>query len=96
MPKGLPPAKKNVLKTRKMPDGSQQYVRGKNAVERVTTAGKAVMSTKNLKAKQMLLKVQRAEMSPKARAVSAQQDENRKRIELRFGRQRAEAMKKKK
>jgi hypothetical protein len=35
-------------------------------------------------------------MSPKARAVSAQQDENRKRIELRFGRQRAEAMKKKK
>jgi hypothetical protein len=54
------------------------------------------MSTKNLKAKQMLLKVQRAEMSPKARAVSAQQDENRKRIELRFGRQRAEAMKKKK
>ena len=66
MPKGSAP-RKTVSTTRKLPDGSQQYVRGSDEGARVSTAGKAVRSTKNIKAQRMLLRAQEEEMSPYAR-----------------------------
>ena len=81
--------RKQVSKTRAASDGAQQYVRGKDATDRVMTAGKAVMSTKDNKAKQMLLRAQKAEMGGKARASLSQAKEMEKLRALARGRSRA-------
>lgn len=77
MPKGSTP-RKQVSKTRAVSGGAQQWVRGKTTVDRVTKAGDAVRNTRNPKAQQMLLRAQKAEMSPGARAVSSQRAEMEK------------------
>lgn len=83
MPKG---SRKEALKTRKLAGGAQQYVRGKDATDRVITAGKAVLNTKDNKAQQMLLRAQNAEMGGKARASMSQAKETEKRRDLARGR----------
>lgn len=93
MPKSKTPrTTSKKLVARKTASGAQQYVRGKDDYERVDTAGKAVRSTKNTKAQQMLLKAQKDAMSPGARAYGAQRAEDKKRYDLRLGRQRAAAI----
>ena len=81
--------RKQVSKTRATSDGAQQYVRGKDATDRVITAGKAVLSTKDNKAQQMLLRAQNAEMGGKARASMSQAKETEKLRALARGRSRA-------
>jgi hypothetical protein len=92
MPKSKTPrATSKKLVARTTASGAQQYVRGKTDTDRVITAGDAGSATKKHKAQQMLLKAQKDAMSPGARAYSAQRAEDRKRYDLRFGRQRAAA-----
>jgi hypothetical protein len=96
MPKGSVPRNKNVLRANTLPDGAQQYVRGKSPYERLKTAQKAARSTQDPKAEQMLKRAAKAEMTPAGRARLAQMREEFKKQDLRYGRQRAEIMKKKK
>ena len=76
-------AKKLVART--VAGGAQQYVRGKDAYERLITAGKAEKSTKNPAARQMLLEAKKSAMSPEARANFAQYKEDTKRYDLSRG-----------
>ena len=96
MPKGSVPRNKNVLRAKTVPGGAQQYVRGKDPYERLKTAQKAARSTQDPKAEQMLKRAAKAEMTPAGRTRLAQMREEFKRQDLRYGRQRAEIMKKKK
>jgi hypothetical protein len=90
MPKGnVPRSGAKKLTTRKLPGGAQQYVKGKSATDRVLTAGEAVLSTKNNKAQQILLRAQKAEMYPKARADFSKREEEQKMRYLRRGRARS-------
>lgn len=90
MPKGnAPRSGTKKLTARKLPGGAQQYVRGKSATDRVLTAGEAVRATKSSKAQQMLLRAQKAEMSPQARASLSRDKETEKRRMLARGRARS-------
>ena len=86
MPKSKTPrstAKKLVART--VGGGAQQYVRGKDAYERMKTAGKAAKSTENTGAQQMLLRAKKSAMGPEARANFAQYKEDTKRYDLSRG-----------
>jgi hypothetical protein len=97
MPKSKTPRstpKKLVART--TASGAQQYVRGKDTVERVTTAGKAVNAAidsgagpKSAKARQMLARAQTDAMSPGGRARYNQMLEREKRAALARGRKRS-------
>jgi hypothetical protein len=84
------------LVARTTASGAQQYVRGKDTVERVTTAGKAVNAAiaagagpKSMKAWQMLARAQIEAMRPAARARYNQMSEREKREALARGRKRS-------
>ena len=90
MPKSKTPRstpKKLVART--TASGASQYVRGKDVYDRVKTAGKAVRSAKNMRAKQMLARAQTDAMSPGARARYNQMLESEKRAALARGRKRS-------
>ena len=87
MPKSKTPrSTTKKITARTTASGAQQYTRGKDATERVIRAGDAVVAAKSSKARQMLLRAQRDEMSPRARAGSSQAKESEKLRTLARGR----------
>lgn len=73
------------LAARTTASGAQQYVRGKDAYDRVKTVSKAISAAKTDKQKQALRNARNDEMTPGAKANFAQYKEKTKREDLSRG-----------